>query len=69
MSLPMFPSFSGAKPNQLHVFTIEECPVCKQKTKRDFRVGDYVTGVGGTCEKCQTQRTIALIYGEQILQK
>jgi len=65
MSLPMFPSFSGTKPSDLHIFTIEECPVCKQKLKRDFRVGDYIMGAGGTCEKCQTKRTIVLIYGEQ----
>jgi carbamate kinase len=38
MSLPPFPSFSGLKPSELHVYTIEECQNCKQKTKRDFKV-------------------------------
>ena len=66
MSLPPFPSFSGQKPSDLHVFTIEECQNCKQKTKRDFMVGDYITAAAGTCEKCQGQKTISLIYGEKV---
>jgi hypothetical protein len=43
MSLPLFPSTSGLKPSELHVYTIEECQNCKQKTKRDFKVGDFVS--------------------------
>ncbi len=65
MSLPAYPSASGLKVSQLHVYTIEECPNCKQKTKRDFEVGDYIVGMGGTCEKCQAHRIIILIYGER----
>jgi hypothetical protein len=66
MSLPPFPSFSGLKPNQLHVYTIEECGNCKQKTKRDFKPGDYVAGIAGVCEKCQSKKIIILIYGEEV---
>jgi len=67
MSLPMIPFASGAKPSELHVYTIEECQSCGQKTKRDFKVGDYVLGEAGTCEKCQGKKTITLIYGEKLL--
>jgi hypothetical protein len=66
MSLPPFPSFSGLKPGELHVYTIEECGSCKQKTKRDFKTGDYVAGAAGVCEKCKGQKTIILIYGEKV---
>jgi hypothetical protein len=69
MSLPPFPSFSGTKPSELHVFTIEECQSCRQKTKRDFKVGDYITGAAGTCEKCQGQKMIIQIYGEKVAQR
>lgn len=67
MSLPPFPSFSGQKPSELHVYTIEECQDCKQKTKRDFRTGDYIAGEAGTCEKCHGKKLITLIYGERVL--
>jgi hypothetical protein len=66
MSLPYIPYASGEKPSELHVYTIEECPNCGQKTKRDFKVGDYVVGEAGICEKCQGKKTIISIYGEKI---
>ncbi|HUK79142.1 MAG TPA: hypothetical protein VLU91_00585 [Nitrososphaerales archaeon] len=66
MSLPPFPSTSGLKPSELQVYTIEECQNCKQTTKRGFKVGDYIMGATGTCEKCQGQRLIVLIYGEKV---
>jgi hypothetical protein len=66
MSLPPFPSFSGRKPSELKVYTIEECQSCKQKMKRDFKVGDYIMSAAGTCEKCQGQKLIVQIYGEKI---
>lgn len=65
MSLPMFPSTSGTKPSELHVYTIEECQGCQQKTKRDFKVGDYITADAGTCEKCHGKKMIISIYGEK----
>lgn len=68
-SLPPFPSTSGDKPADLHVFTIEECQSCGQKTKRDFKVGDFVMGEAGICEKCQGKKTIASIYGEKVVTK
>ena len=64
-SLPSFPSTSGAKPSALHVYTVEECQNCKQRLKRDFKTGDYVMGIGNTCDKCHAQRVIVLIYGEE----
>ncbi|HUI23635.1 MAG TPA: hypothetical protein VLY82_04505 [Nitrososphaerales archaeon] len=65
MSLPPIPSTSGLKPSELHVYTIEECQSCKQKSKRDFKVGDFVMDVAGICEKCQGQKLISMIYGEK----
>jgi NAD-dependent SIR2 family protein deacetylase len=69
MSLPPWPSASGDKPVELHVYTIEECGNCGQKTKRDFKVGDYIMAEAGTCEKCQGKKAITLIYGEKISQR
>lgn len=69
MSLLPFPSVSGTKPGELHVYTIEECQGCRQKTKRDFKVGDYVEGEAGDCDKCHGKRRIILIYGEKISQR
>lgn len=69
MSLPPFPSTSGVKPSELRVVTIEECQSCKEKTKRDFRVGDYVVQEAGTCEKCQGRKIVVSIYGEKVSQR
>jgi hypothetical protein len=62
----MFPSTSGTKPGDLHVYTIEECQGCKVKTKRDFKVGDYITAEAGTCEECHEKKMIVSIYGEKV---
>jgi hypothetical protein len=62
----MFPSTSGTKPSDLHVYTIEECQGCKQKTKRDFMVGDYITSEAGKCQECQGEKMIVSIYGEKL---
>jgi hypothetical protein len=64
MSLPMIPYASGLRPSELRVYTIEECQGCKQKTKRDFKPGDFVAREAGVCEKCQGKKVITLIYGE-----
>jgi hypothetical protein len=52
------------KKTKLMVYTIEECAVCGQKTKRAFAVGDYVTKDGAKCTKCGNQTKINLIYAE-----
>ena len=52
------------KKTKLLVYTIEECPVCGQKTKRAFAVGDYVTKDGGKCSKCSNQTRVSLVYAE-----
>ncbi len=49
---------------KLPVFTIEECPVDGQKTKRAFLLGDYVTKEGGKCTKCGNPTRITLIFAE-----
>lgn len=52
------------KKSKLLVYTIEECPVDGQKTKRAFQVGDYVTKEGGKCTKCGNPTRVALVYAE-----
>jgi rRNA maturation protein Nop10 len=52
------------KKSKLLVYTIEECPVCGQKTKRAFQVGDYITKEASKCPKCGNTSRIILIYGE-----
>ena len=50
--------------SKLLVYTIEECPVCGQKTKRAFQVGDYVTKESANCTKCGNPTRISLVYAE-----
>jgi hypothetical protein len=50
--------------SKLLVYTIEECPVCGQKTKRAFAVGDYVTKDGSKCSKCSNTTRVSLVYAE-----
>ncbi len=66
MSLPPIRLASGARPSELHVYTIEECQNCGQKTKRDFKVGDYILQEAGECDKCKGRKVISLIYGDKI---
>ena len=67
MSLPFIPSTSGLKPSELHIYTVEECQNCAQRTRRDYRVGDYVLAEEGTCEECNGKKIVSLIYGEKAL--
>ena len=52
------------KKSKLLVYTVEECPVCGQKTKRAFTVGDYITKDGGKCTKCGNTARVSLVYAE-----
>jgi rRNA maturation protein Nop10 len=52
------------KKSKLLVYTIEECPVDGQKTKRAFQVGDYITKESGKCTKCGNATKIMLVYAE-----
>lgn len=52
------------KKTKLLVYTIEECPVCGQKTKRAFAVGDYITKEGAKCAKCSNATRVSLVYAE-----
>lgn len=52
------------KKSKLLVYSIEECPVDGQKTKRPFQVGDYVTKDGAKCTKCGNPTRVALVYAE-----
>jgi transcription elongation factor Elf1 len=52
------------KKSKLLVYSIEECPVCNQKTKRAFQVGDFVTKEGAKCSKCGNSTRISLVFAE-----
>jgi hypothetical protein len=52
------------KKSKLLVYTIEECPVCGQKTKRAFVVGDYITKEAAKCAKCSNTTRVSLVYAE-----
>ncbi len=52
------------KKSKLLVYTIEECPVCGQKNKRAFQVGDYITKDSTNCTKCGNPTRISLVYAE-----
>jgi rRNA maturation protein Nop10 len=52
------------KKSKLLVYSIEECPVDGQKTKRAFQVGDYVTKEGAKCTKCGNPTRVTLVYAE-----
>jgi len=52
---------------KFNVYTIEECPACGQKTKRAFKVGDYITKDGAACSKCGNTTKITLIYAEPVV--
>ncbi len=60
----MSPVPANDKKSKLLVYSIEECPVCGQKSKRPFVVGDYVTKEGAKCTKCSNATKVALIYAE-----
>ncbi|MDG6989944.1 MAG: hypothetical protein JRM99_00805 [Nitrososphaerota archaeon] len=65
----MMSSVPGAdKKSKLLVYTIEECPVCGQKTKRAFSVGDYVTKESSKCPKCSNSTRVSLVYAESTKQ-
>ncbi|MGI0014726.1 MAG: hypothetical protein ACREBU_14985 [Nitrososphaera sp.] len=47
------------------IFTEETCPSCGEKSRRDFKDGDYIYGTGTQCKKCSASGTlINAIYGE-----
>jgi hypothetical protein len=48
------------------VYTIEECQKCGLKTKRTFKIGDFVYMVGELCSKCKASTLITMIYAESV---
>ena len=48
------------------VYTIEECNQCGLKTKRTFKLGDFVYKIGELCNKCKGSTLITMIYAEYI---
>lgn len=64
----MFPSIGEKRP-KMPVFTVEDCSSCGTKTKRAFKLGDYVYKEGAECVKCHAKTIISMIFAEQILVK
>jgi len=46
------------------VYTIEECQQCRIKTKRTFKLGDFVYKIGELCSKCRSSTLVTMIYAE-----
>ncbi len=61
----MFPSIGDKRP-KMPVFTVEDCPSCGTKTKRAFKIGDYVYKDGSECAKCHAKTIISMVFAEQI---
>jgi hypothetical protein len=51
---------------KLPVFTLEECQQCHMKTKRPFKIGDYVFSAGGQCQNCKGATLIVAVFAEQV---
>jgi rRNA maturation protein Nop10 len=46
------------------IYTIEECSSCGAKTKRAFKLGDYIFKGGDQCAKCASATMITQIAAE-----
>lgn len=64
----MFPAIGEKRP-KMPVFTVEDCQSCGTKTKRAFKMGDYVYREGGECAKCHGKTLISMIFAELITVK
>ena len=64
----MFPAIGEKRP-KMPVFTVEDCQNCGTKTKRAFKMGDYVYREGGECAKCHAKTLISMIFAELITVK
>jgi hypothetical protein len=56
----------GEKRPKMPVFTIEECLSCSLKTKRPFKLGDFVFKDAGECAHCHSRTRISMIYAELV---
>jgi hypothetical protein len=61
----MIPSI-GEKKGKHIVYTIEQCVKCGEKTKRVFKLGDYVFKEIEKCQKCHDKKNISMIFSEKI---
>ncbi|MFP3132607.1 MAG: hypothetical protein RXO71_00320 [Nitrososphaeria archaeon] len=53
------------KTSQVKYFSVEECPKCGYKIKREFKEGDYVLKQSGLCPRDNTPMIISMIYAEE----
>jgi hypothetical protein len=56
----------GEKRGKHAVYSIEECSTCNVKTKRLFRMQDFVFKAEGECPKCKNKTIISMIYSEPV---
>jgi hypothetical protein len=61
----MMPSIGDKRP-KMPVFTIEECVSCNLKTKRPFKMGDFVFKDAGECTHCHSKARVSMIYAELV---
>jgi hypothetical protein len=47
------------------IYSEDKCLSCGEKTRRQFKEGDYIYGRGEQCKKCSSADTlITAVYGE-----
>jgi hypothetical protein len=47
------------------IYSEDTCQSCKEKTRRQYKEGDYVYGSGMQCRQCMSSKTlVTAIYGE-----
>lgn len=63
------PMATSEKRVKMPVFTVEECQQCHMKTKRAFKMGDYVYNAGNPCQSCKGNTLVVAIFAEQVAQR
>jgi hypothetical protein len=57
--------FKKKKEIKPEIFTEENCQACGEKSRRQFKDGDYVYAAASVCKNCSSSNTIiSSIYGE-----
>ena len=48
-------------------FTVEQCELCNNESKRKFKDGDYIfKEISSQCDSCKGKLSISKIFGEVI---
>ncbi len=54
-----------AKKSTVKYYSVEECPKCGYKVKREYKDGDYVLKPSGLCPKDNSPMFISMIFAEE----